>query len=128
MKKDSQQFVLDLIAQTIYDKKGFNILGLDITKISSLTQYLIIAEGNVDRHVQSLGNAVIDELKKKGIRPYRVEGRAGGDWIVIDFVDIMVHLFMPGLREKYALEKLWQEGEIVDLAIDIDEEEKKIGM
>lgn len=110
---------LDLIAQTIYDKKGFNILALDIKKISTFTDYLIIAEGNVDRHVAAIASAVIAKMKNVGFIPNRVEGKEGGDWVVIDFIDIVVHLFMPGLREKYQLERLWEEGKIVDLELNL---------
>lgn len=108
---------LNKIAQAVYDKKGFNILALEVKGISSLGDYVVIAEGNVDRHVQAIADNIIDELDKQGIQPTFMEGRAGGDWIVIDFSHIVVHLFMPGLREKYRLEELWREGKIIELDI-----------
>ncbi len=109
--------VLNRIAQAIYDKKGINILGLDVRGVSTLTDYVIIAEGNVDRHVVAIADAVIQVLKEEGYKPVHTEGHQSGDWVVIDFLDIMVHLFMPGLREKYRLEDLWKEGRILDLNI-----------
>ncbi len=109
---------LNRIAQVIFDKKGFNILGLDVRGISSLTDYVIIAEGNVDRHVIAIAEAVIKALKEEGIKPICVEGLKTGDWIVLDFLEIMVHLFMPGLRDRYRLEDLWRESQILDLQID----------
>ena len=109
--------VLNRIAQTIFDKKGMNILGLDVRGISSLTDYVIIAEGNIGRHVIAIADAVIKAVKQDGYKPIHVEGRQLGDWVVIDFLDIMVHLFMPGLREKYRLEDLWKEGQILDFNI-----------
>ena len=115
----SEPPILNRIAQVIFDKKGMNILGLDVRGVSSLTDYVIIAEGSVDRHVIAIANAVIDTLKKEGVKPIHVEGLQTGDWVVIDFLDMMVHLFMPGLREKYRLEELWREGQILDLNIDI---------
>lgn len=111
--------ILNLIAQIIYDKKGFNILALDVQGLSSITDYVLIAEGNVDRHVIAIARAILDELHEKKIKAVRVEGIQNGDWIAIDFAGIMVHIFMPGLREKYSLEKLWKESEIVDLKIDV---------
>lgn len=111
--------MLNTIAQVIYDKKGFNILALDVKGLSSITDYIVIAEGNVDRHVASIGKAIIDELDEKGIKPVHVEGFKTGDWVVLDYSDVMVHLFMPGLREKYSLERLWNESKIVDLDIDV---------
>lgn len=118
MKHDSQE-ILNLIAQTIFDKKGSNILALDVRAFSTITDYTVIAEGNVDRHVVGIANAVIDALEKIGERPIHVEGREAGDWVVIDYLNIMVHIFMPGVREKYHLEDLWRQGEIVDLKIDV---------
>jgi len=111
--------MLNTIAQVIYDKKGFNILALDVKGISSISDYIVIAEGNVDRHVAAIGKAIEDELREKGIKPVHVEGFKTGDWVVLDYSDVMVHLFMPGLREKYSLERLWNESKIVDLEIDI---------
>jgi len=119
MKKEITD-TLNIIAQTIFDKKGFNILALDVRGISTLTDYIIIAEGNVSRHVQALANIIVENLKKENVRPYKVEGKEGGDWIVIDFVEVIVHLFMPSIRQKYQLEKLYQKAKIVDLDIKVE--------
>ncbi|MBS0603652.1 MAG: ribosome silencing factor [Verrucomicrobia bacterium] len=113
-------FYLNSIAQAIFDKKGFNILALDVHEISSLTDYVIIAEGNIDKHVAAIAQAIIDQLEQLGQKPVYVEGMKDGDWVVIDYLHIMVHLFMPGLRDKYQLEQLWKEGHIVDLQIDVN--------
>jgi ribosome-associated protein len=108
---------LNDIAQAIYDKKGFNILVLDVRSICSMTDYFVIAEGTVDRHVKALSQAITDELAKQGQHPLYVEGQQEGDWIVLDYGDFVIHLFIPDLREKYALEELWQKGQIVDVQI-----------
>ena len=111
---------LNLIAQVIYDKQGTNILALDVEGLSSITDYLLIAEGHVDRHVTSIARAIIKELEEKGGPPLlHLEGARAGDWVVLDYGILMVHLFMPGLREKYSLERLWAESKIIDLDIDI---------
>ena len=111
--------LLNIVAQAAYDKKGGNILALDVRGLSSLTDYILIAEGNVDRHVMSIARGCLDALREIGETPAHVEGLQTGDWIVLDFVSIMIHIFMPGLRDKYALEKLWGESKIVDLHIDV---------
>ena len=116
MKHDLKK-VLNLIAQTIYDKKGVNILALDVRGISTLTDYVIIAEGNVDKHVIAIGNAILDALHEVGFECTQREGMVTGDWVVLDFLNIMVHLFMPGLRDKYRLEDLWKDSQILDLQI-----------
>lgn len=108
---------LNTIAQAIYDKKGSNILALDVRGISSLADYVIIAEGNIDRHLKALAHAVKDALFDIGQKPIYVEGEQAGDWIVMDYGEVIVHLFLPDYREKYALEELWKEANIVDLQI-----------
>ena len=93
---------LDKICQVIQDKKGFNVLVLDVRGISSVTDWLVIAEGNVDRHVSAIAAAVADEKK-----PLRFEGLQGGDWALLDYAEVMVHIFLPATREKFRLEELW---------------------
>ncbi len=119
MNTKNPQTLLNLIAQVIYDKKGSNILALDIRGLSNLTDYMVIAEGNVDRHVTSIARAIADELQEKGERPLHVEGLQTGDWVVMDYGQVMIHIFSPGLRSKYALEQLWGDSKIVDLEIDV---------
>lgn len=109
--------ILNLIAQSIYDKKGFNIFVLDVRNISSMTDYVVIAEGTVDRHVKAISRAIFDAVRPEGWSPWHIEGDQNGDWIVVDFSDIVVHLFIPELREKYALEELWKKGSIIDVNI-----------
>jgi ribosome-associated protein len=118
MKNDSL-VLLNAIAQAIYDKKGTNILALDLRSVTPLTDYVIIAEGAVDKHVMAIARAVEEGMKKLGETPRYFEGMRTGDWVVLDYVEIMVHLFMPGLREKYHLEDLWKNAEIVDLSINV---------
>jgi ribosome-associated protein len=118
---------LNTIAQVIYDKKGFNILALDVRGLSSITDFLLIAEGNVDRHVSSIGRAILDELDKRGEKPVHVEGLQTGDWAVLDCSEIVVHIFSPALRERYSLERLWSESKIVDLEINVSDSKPAIG-
>lgn len=111
---------LDAIAQIIYDKKGSNILALDVRQISSLTEYFVIAEGNVERHVTAIAKALIDEEAKLAIKVYHKDGLTSGDWVVIDFGYIIVHLMTPQIREIYDLEHIWRAGLIVDLNIQLE--------
>ncbi|MFC2049209.1 ribosome silencing factor [Chlamydiota bacterium] len=114
MKRDPAH-LLNIIAQLLFDKKGFNILALDVRGISTLTDYFLIAEGNVDKHVIGLAKEVVGKLRKEGEIPLHVEGLDTGEWVVIDYLEVVIHLFKPGLRDKYRLEELWREGKIVDL-------------
>lgn len=107
--------LLNSIAQIIFDKKGFNILALDVRGLSSITDYMLIAEGSVDRHIVAIAKNIIDVMAKQGVKPYRVEGMEFGDWIVLDYSDFMVHLFTSGLRDKYRIEKIWPDAKVIDL-------------
>ncbi len=109
--------MLNQIAQIIYDKKGFNIMGLDVQGQSSITDYLLIAEGNVDRHTTSLAKEIMEKMDEKGEKLIHAEGLKNGDWIVLDYGDVMIHLFSPGWREKYSLERLWPQSKLLDLVI-----------
>ena len=113
--------MLNLIAQTIYDKKGFNIIALDVREVSSVTDYFIIAEGNVDKHVMSIAEEIRLVLKEKDIKPFCIEGMKDGDWVVLDYLDVIIHLLTPDLRSRYNLEELWKDGKIVDLEIKVSD-------
>ena len=119
LMQDDDLLILNAVAQTIFNKKGFNILVLDGRKFSSLTDYIVIAEGSVDRHVISIAQAVDEALKELGLSPVYKEGCKIGDWVILDYFQFMVHVFTPGVREKYYLEELWREADIVDVSIDV---------
>ncbi|MGM0440037.1 MAG: ribosome silencing factor [Chlamydiota bacterium] len=112
--------LLQSLAQAIYDKKGFNILALDVRGLSSMTDYYLIAEGNIDKHVQAIAKTAIEVARDQGVKPQMVEGQNAGEWVAIDFWGVMVHIFGPGLREYYRLERLWPEAELVELDINTD--------
>jgi ribosome-associated protein len=111
--------LLSLIAQIIFDKKGLNILALDVRGISTITDYIVIAEGNVDRHVRAITESLAKSLKEHGHRPLLVEGKSS-EWVVMDYGDVIIHLFTPEVRKKYGLEQIWQEAKIVDLDIQVE--------
>ena len=110
--------LLELIAQTIYDKKGFNILILDVSLFSSLANTYIIAEGNVERHVKALANEVVDTLSELG-HPVHYMDAASPNWVILDFGNVTVHLMVPETRELYALEELWRKAAILDVNIKV---------
>lgn len=109
--------MLTCICQSLFDKKGCNIITLDLRHLGLLTDYFVIAEGSVEKHVQALSRAVCDRMLECGAKPLYIEGKSVGEWVVVDFSHIMVHLFIPETREKYELEQLWQEAKIVDVPI-----------
>ena len=80
---------------------------LDLRRLSDATDYFVIATGTSDTHVRALAERVLDACRLEGRRPHHVEGMAAGRWVLIDFVDFVVHVFHPSLREFYQLERLW---------------------
>ncbi len=117
MRENTLVKLITPIAQAIYDKKGFNILVLDVHAISTMTDYFVIAEGNVDRHVKALSHAIMDKMAEEKIAPFHLDGQQEGDWVVLDYGEVVVHLFTPEMREKYCLEKLWGKAKIVDVPL-----------
>jgi ribosome-associated protein len=118
MKKDSLQ-LLKVIAQKLFDKKGFNIIAIDVREVSTMTDFFLIAEGAVDRHVRAMAQEVMEAMKEEGEKPVYSEGLSESDWIVLDYLEIVIHLLVPKMRDKYRLEELWQAGKIVDLELEV---------
>ena len=89
--------------------KAKNIVSIDLNKKSYIADYMIIASGTSSRHLQSLSENLVTELKKIGLSNCRIEGRESSDWKLVDAIDIIVHIFNPEKREFYDLEKMWSE-------------------
>ncbi|MCH9612603.1 MAG: Ribosomal silencing factor RsfS [Chlamydiia bacterium] len=114
---EKKEEILNQIAQVIYDKKGSNIVCLDVSHSSPMTDHIIIAEGNVNRHIVAIAHEIISEFKKQGKGPVHVNGMEHGEWVVIDFIDTVVHIFHPDMREHYDLENLYEKSRQVDLEL-----------
>ena len=91
------------------DNKAKDIVSIDLRKKSYIADYMIIASGTSSRHLQSLSENLVSELKKIGIYNCRIEGRESNDWKLVDAIDIIIHIFHPEKREFYDLEKMWSE-------------------
>ena len=89
------------------DVKGLEITTIDVTKQTDVTDYMIVATGTSSRHVKSLANNVIDEMLKRGVKPHGVEGFAEGEWVLVDLVDVVVHVMLSQTRKFYEIERLW---------------------
>lgn len=96
-----------LTIESLENSKAEKIQSINITKKSSIGDYMVIASGRSHRHVGALADLLIRDLKQAGIKTPRVEGRQNGDWVLIDIGDIIIHLFRPEVREFYNLEKMW---------------------
>ena len=89
------------------DKKAEEVLILDVSKISTVTDYLVICSGASEPQLKAIGEEVARRAKEQGVRARHHEGYPPSRWVVLDFSDVMVHIFHPELREHYALEQLW---------------------
>ena len=98
-----------IIENFLNNNKASNIISIDLKKKSHIADYMIIASGTSSRHLQSLSENLILELKKTGIENCRMEGKESEDWKLVDAMDIIVHLFHPEKRNFYDLEKMWSE-------------------
>ena len=98
-----------IIENFLNNNKASNIISIDLKKKSHIADYMIIASGTSSRHLQSLSENLILELKKTGIENCRMEGKESEDWKLVDAIDIIVHLFHPEKRNFYDLEKMWSE-------------------
>lgn len=98
------------------DRKGRDVTVLDLRGLSSATDFFLIVTGTSDTHVRSIANHIMDELKKEDVRPDHVEGVRGGRWVLLDYIDFVVHVFHPAARDFYQLERLW--GDAPALAVE----------
>ncbi|MBV6393770.1 MAG: Ribosomal silencing factor RsfS [Anaerolineales bacterium] len=101
------------IVRALEDKKGEDIVLLDIKDIASFTDYFVVCTGVSDRMLDALASAAVDEMKKKHRKKARKQGLARDGWVVVDFGDIVVHLLSPDQREYYQIEELWADGKVL---------------
>lgn len=99
--------LIETIVSALEDVKGQEISVLEVTELTDVTDYLVVASGTSGRQVKALAQNVIDECKVKGYRALGVEGLDGGEWVLVDFGDAVVHVMLPETRAFYDLEKLW---------------------
>ena len=97
------------IEKILDENKAINITSINLKNKSYIADYIIIATGTSSRHMQSLSEILVSELKKIGLEGCKIEGRESNDWKLVDTNDIIVHIFHPKKREFYDLEKMWSE-------------------
>jgi ribosome-associated protein len=105
-----------MIVEALDDVKAQDIVTLDVRNMTSVTDYMVVASGTSSRHVKALVENVAEQAREAGHRPIGVEGEDGGEWVLLDLQDALVHVMLPKVREFYNLEKLWSLGAAGDLA------------
>lgn len=109
-----------LTAKAISSKKVLNIKLIEIGDISSLADYMVIATGTSSTHVKAIADEVEYQLDEAGISVSHIEGYRSNSWILLDYVDVIVHIFSDEAREFYDLERLWQDGKEIDISDIVD--------
>ena len=97
------------------DLKAHDVVALDLHGVTDMTDYFVIASGTSDTHVRSIAQNVIDGMKAAGNAVFHVEGMSQGRWVLLDFVDVVVHVFHPTMRDFYQLERLWGDAKTLAL-------------
>lgn len=102
--------IKDLVVAALEDIKAVDIKVVDVRGKSGITDFMVIASGNSDRHLKALSDNIVEKAKKDGHPPLGVEGEQAGEWVLVDLVDVVVHIMLPRARDFYQLEKLWAPG------------------
>ena len=106
-------------AAILLDRKANDVVLLNLKGVSDMTDYFLIASGTSDTHVRALGNAVLEDMKKEtGQVANHSEGLSQGRWVLLDYVDFVVHVFHPTLRNFYQIERLWADAQVVPITAD----------
>ena len=96
-----------LVLDALDDLKAKDVALLDVSRLTSVTDLMVVASGTSTRHVAALANNVVERVKAECIQPLGVEGEAGADWVLVDLGDLVVHVMLPETRALYDLERLW---------------------
>ncbi len=119
---ETRELVKQLV-QSLDKHKAEDIQVIRVADVTIIAEYFVIATGTSSTHVRALADYVEKELGEQGLIPRRVEGYAGSTWILIDYGSVIVHVFQPQTREYYNLERLWKDGQFVDIAQFVEREE-----
>jgi ribosome-associated protein len=103
----------DLVVDAASDKKGEDILVLNVSEVTTIADLFVIVSGRGERQVQAIADEIVEKAKAAGRQPVGIEGYTAGRWILIDLGDVVVHAFVPEERELYRLERLWGDAPVV---------------
>ncbi|WP_251978303.1 ribosome silencing factor [Salinicola avicenniae] len=106
MQKDTLK---SLVIEALEELKARDVVELDVAKLTSVTDMMVVANGTSSRHVAALADNVVSKVKDAGLRPLGIEGQDSGEWVLVDLGDVVVHVMMPETRRLYDLERLWSD-------------------
>jgi ribosome-associated protein len=96
------------VVAALDDMKAVNVKVFDVRRVTDVSDCMVLASGNSDRHVRSIADRVVERARAAGFRPMGVEGERDGEWVLVDLNDVIVHVMLPRVREFYGLEELWE--------------------
>ena len=102
--------LLEIVLAALDDMKGVDVRVIDVRELTSITDRMVIVSGTSTRHVKALAENVALQAKQHGYQLLGVEGENAAEWVLVDLVDVVVHIMLPEIRDFYALEKLWSVG------------------
>lgn len=116
--------ILKIAANALNEKKARELSAVEVSELTALTGYFLIATATSSTHVRSLADEVEEKLEEAGVRPHHIEGKTTG-WIAMDYESVIIHIFLKDQREFYGLDRMWSDGKIVELnsILDTPEEE-----
>ena len=113
--KISSQRLANLIGEYALEKKATDIKVLDLRKLADITDYFLICSAEVELQARAIADHIIESLRKKGIKAWHAEGYQNSKWILLDYVDVVVHIFLDETREFYGLERLWGDAKVKEI-------------
>jgi ribosome-associated protein len=116
-KSEAPDMLADIVVQGMLERKALDIVKLNLAKVpNSITDYFVICHGNSRSQVEAIADSVQAEVKKAvGLNPWHKEGQENAEWILLDYFDVVVHIFQPEARGFYKLEKLWNDAERIEV-------------
>jgi ribosome-associated protein len=114
------------ITDFIFNKKGFDVKILDLRKLTAMADYFVICSADSDTQVKAIADEIDKNLKEEGIRLWHKEGYKGLNWVLLDYVDVVVHIFKKDVRTYYNLERLWGDAPLVNVVESADTKKVKV--
>ena len=113
--KISSRRLANLVGSFTQEKKASKIKILDLRRLTDITDYFVICSAEVELHARAIADHIVESLEKKGIKSWHSEGYKSSRWILLDYVDVVVHIFLEESREFYELEKLWGDAKVKEI-------------
>lgn len=103
----------DVVLEAALDKKAINTVVIDTSEVSVMADYMMVCTGSANTHIQGITNGILEKVKEEGYKVYNIDGKNGGEWILLDLGNVIVHIMLESIRNFYTLEKLWNNGKVI---------------